>query len=58
MAVSLISMWTFRVGLSWLLGAKYAATGVWYAMFIDWTFRSIVFTLRFRTDKWYAKRLV
>lgn len=58
MAVSLTSMWAFRVGLSVILGARYAATGVWIAMFVDWFFRSVIFTMRFCSDKWYAKRLV
>ena len=58
MVVSLASMWLFRVGLSYVLAPHFAATGVWYAMFVDWVARAIVFTVRFRGDKWHAKALV
>lgn len=50
MAVSIISMWVFRVGGGYLLakGMKLQALGVWLAMFMDWTFRSVLFVWRFR----------
>ena len=50
MIVSVFSMWTFRIGFSFLIG-KYMGVGVlgvWIAMFIDWIFRVAVFLLRFR----------
>lgn len=49
MKVSIFSMWAFRICFGVLL-AKYLglkALGVWFAMFIDWTFRGIMFGLRF-----------
>jgi len=49
MAASLLSMWTFRIFLSYVLakGFQLGVLGVWIAMVIDWVFRSISFLLRF-----------
>lgn len=54
MAVSIGSMWIFRLGCSYLLGIvfKMGLLGVWTAMVIDWIFRSIFFAIRFRSGKW------
>lgn len=54
MAVSIGSMWIFRLGCSFLLGIvfKMGLLGVWTAMVIDWIFRSIFFAIRFRSGKW------
>lgn len=54
MLISIFSMWTFRIGFSYLLSLYFhlGLLGVWVAMLVDWLFRSIVFRLRFRTDKW------
>ena len=38
MAVSVFSMWVFRIGFA----------GVWYGMFIDWIFRALMFSGRFK----------
>lgn len=50
MAISIFSMWTFRIGFAYLFVSvlKLGALGVWYAMFIDWIFRAAVFLWRFR----------
>lgn len=49
MAVSVFSMWVFRIGFAYLfvkvLGI--GVMGVWFGMFIDWLFRSVVFSVRF-----------
>lgn len=60
MIVSMISMWTFRIGLSYLLGgtAKMGLMGVWIAMYVDWFFRSVVFTVRFARGKWKTIRVI
>lgn len=60
MAVSVFSMWVFRIGFSYLLVSAFHFTvvGVWLAMYIDWFFRSLLFTFRFLGDKWQAKRLL
>ncbi|TCT16095.1 putative MATE family efflux protein [Natranaerovirga pectinivora] len=57
MIVSTISMWTFRIGFSYVLG-RYMGIGVfgiWVAMTIDWLFRSTCFTIRFLNGKWKEK---
>lgn len=60
MVVSIFSMIVFRVLFSVLLGQQMGlgAIGVWLAMIIDWMFRSLLFTIRFRSRKWQRTRLV
>lgn len=50
MYVSVGSMWVFRIAFAYLFVVvlKIGVLGVWYAMFIDWIFRTIVFIRRFR----------
>ena len=60
MAVSVFSMWAFRIGFSFLIG-KYMGVGVlgvWIAMFIDWIFRIILFAWRVVSGKWKNRQLV
>ncbi len=60
MTASLLSMWVFRIGFSYLL-AQYLGMGVhgvWCAMYIDWVVRVICFLLRYRSGRWKTKRLV
>lgn len=59
MAVSIASMWTFRLGCSYVLGIMFGwgLIGVWTAMVIDWVFRAVCFTIRFRSGKWENKML-
>ncbi len=54
MVLSIFSMWTFRIALSWLLGVQFhmGILGIWVAMTIDWLFRSICFVSRYRGTKW------
>ncbi len=54
MIVSVISMWVFRVGLSYLLGGGLGLglQGVWYGMAADWTCRGACFLLRYRSKAW------
>ena len=57
MIVAVASMWTFRI-LTGFLFAKYLGMGVlgtWYAMFIDWVCRLILFLVRYRGTKWETK---
>ncbi len=60
MIVSMISMWLFRVGASYLLALAFdmGVYGVWLAMFLDWTVRSIIFIARFCGSKWYRRKLI
>ena len=50
MAVSVFSMWAFRIGFAYLFVKvwKVGVMGVWWGMFIDWIFRAAVFVARFR----------
>lgn len=54
MVVSIASMFIFRIGFSYLIGARlgYGAVGVWIAMVLDWICRVICFLLRYRSGKW------
>lgn len=55
MIVSVSSMIVFRVGLSlvFALGLGYGATGVFAAMVVDWVFRTVLFVVRYRREKWW-----
>ena len=54
MAVSIFSMFVFRIGFSYILGIQYSmgAIGVWIAMVIDWIFRIICFVVRYLRGDW------
>ena len=56
MITSLVSMWIFRIGMSYLLGEPWGLNmgllGVWLAMCIDWVVRAMVFAPRFIRGKW------
>lgn len=60
MIVSIASMWSFRIGLSYLLGQglQLGVLGVWIAMTADWLFRAILFLIRFLRGKWTQKQLI
>lgn len=51
MYISVGSMWIFRIGFAYLFVVVmgHDVLWIWYAMFIDWVFRTIVFVWRFRT---------
>lgn len=54
MWVSTLSMWIFRVALSWYL-CRYTGLGlwgVWIGWCTDWTVRGLCFLFRFRSGKW------
>lgn len=54
MWVSMLSMWIWRIGLSYVLAIllNMGVLGVWIAMTIDWVFRSACFIYRFRKEKY------
>lgn len=54
MVMSILSMFVFRVGLSYILGAQFGlgAVGVWIAMIVDWIFRIISFVGRYFHGDW------
>ena len=53
MTVSIISMWLFRVILSYVFVLQFqlGLAGVWLGMFCDWVFRSICFLIRYVRGK-------
>ena len=60
MIVSTFSMWTFRFALSYVfaLYLRMGVIGVWWAMIVDWIFRSICFMIRYKSNKWMNRTLV
>lgn len=64
--VSMFSMWTFRVALSYVFsldavnvfglfsfaGFGMGPLGVWVAMTVDWVCRAILFVWRYFSGKW------
>lgn len=60
MLISMASMWIFRIVFSYILG-KYMGMGVfgvWVAMVIDWCFRSVCMSIRYRSGKWTQIRSI
>lgn len=59
MVWSIFSMWTFRIGASFIFAKFFGlgALGVWIAMIMDWIFRTICFVLRFRGNKWQLHQI-
>ena len=60
MMTSMLSMWIFRIGFSYILG-QYLGLGVlgtWFAMFVDWVVRATVFVTRFARGKWKNARVI
>lgn len=60
MIVSMISMWTCRIGFSYLLVLymDMGLLGVWVAMYVDWIARAAVFLFRFLRGRWKTKRVI
>ena len=60
MLVSIVSMWTFRVVLSYffVLQLHMGLTGVWFGMFIDWICRCLCFVIRFLRGKWMEHKVI
>ena len=54
LVVSLLSMWIFRIGFSFLLGKElgWGVFGIWVAMTIDWLFRAVLFVIRYWRGRW------
>lgn len=54
MWVSLVSMWVWRIGFSYVLAIFFdlGVFGIWIAMTIDWLCRSICFVVRFHKEKY------
>lgn len=60
MVLAIASMWIFRVGLGYLFGCvmQMGVMGVWLAMACDWTFRAVIFTIRFYRKKWLGRQVI
>ena len=60
MTVRIISMWLFRVILSYVFVLQFqlGLAGVWLGMFCDWVFRSICFLIRFVRGKWMNHKVI
>ncbi|HIS31324.1 MAG TPA: MATE family efflux transporter [Candidatus Limivivens intestinipullorum] len=60
MVVSIVSMWVWRVGFSYVLALQMnlGVFGVWVAMMMDWLCRSICFLVRFKKGTWKTKHLL
>ena len=60
MTVSIISMWLFRVILSYVFVLQFqlGLAGVWLGMFCDWVFRSTCFLIRFVHGKWMNHKVI
>lgn len=60
MAVSVATMWVFRIGMSYVLarGMGLGLFGVWLAMCTDWIARLILFVWRFRSSGWRNARVI
>ena len=55
MLASMLTMWVVRVMLAYVLGKYmgYGVIGVWFAhAIVDWSVRSVIFFLRYRSGKW------
>lgn len=59
-AVSIVSMWVFRVGGGLLLcrGFGVGLIGLWISWFVDWLFRMVLYIWRYRSGKWETKRVI
>lgn len=60
LVLSVSSMFTFRVALSYLLGAylKMGLLGVWLGMWADWVCRTVFNIARFKNGKWLNKKVI
>ncbi|MCM1124229.1 MAG: MATE family efflux transporter [Eubacterium sp.] len=54
MIIAIVSMWTFRIITAYIFSYAFhmGLMGIWIAMTIDWTFRAVCYTLRYRGSKW------
>ena len=60
MAVSILSMWVFRVGFCYVmvLGFHGRLLSIWMGMFLDWVFRSLCFFVRFARGRWMEQSVI
>lgn len=60
MAAGIFSMVVFRLGTAVLLGlvCGWGIIGVWVAMGMDWLARSVIFVIRYGSNKWQSIRVI
>ncbi len=60
MIISIISMWAFRVFLSFVFinFTDRGVAGAWYAMYADWSFRGLMYLIRYKGKKWQLRNVV
>ncbi|MDW7656144.1 MAG: MATE family efflux transporter [Bacillota bacterium] len=60
MVVSIASMWFLRILLGYIFAVilPWGVIGVWIAMYVDWTARSIFFVRRVQRDEWFQKVVI
>ena len=62
MVVSMVSMFIFRICLSYVLASPWGLDmqllGVWMAMFVDWIVRDFAFVIRFLQGKWKSIKVI
>jgi putative MATE family efflux protein len=60
MVTSISSMFVFRISFGYILGVVFhmGVIGVWIAMGIDWSFRTIAYIARFRSGTWKNFRVI
>ena len=58
MMISTFSMWAFRFGISFIVAKFFGlgVIGIRLAMTTDYIFRSIMFTVRYRSGKWQQSK--
>ncbi|MEG1848053.1 MAG: MATE family efflux transporter [Lachnospiraceae bacterium] len=58
--VSLLSMWLIRVGLAYLFALPFGlgVQGVWICMGIEWAVRTVIFLMRYHSEKWLYKKTI
>lgn len=56
--VSLTTMWLIRVGCSYAVSMKleFGIEGVWICMGVEWLIRSVIFIMRFHSDRWLNQK--
>ncbi|MBQ9989127.1 MAG: hypothetical protein IJP30_05275 [Clostridia bacterium] len=56
--ITILSMFLMRISVGYLLTVvlRIGVIGIWIAMFSDWAFRSVCFTIRFKGTKWLNQK--
>ena len=57
---SFSSMWLCRVGGAYLVVRFFGmgVEGIWYAMYLDWAFRGILYSVRVLHGRWVDKKVI